>query len=105
MKDRSVAEGESPATSEDIAALQNRLKRLEGQLRGIQRMLEDGRVCEDVITQVMAARSGIDQVGLLLLDHHLNCCILSDASADKGRVDELRAALRMWMRFSPAAES
>ncbi len=100
-----MAEAEGPTTSEDIAALQNRLKRLEGQLRGIQRMLEDGRVCEDVITQVMAARSGIDQVGVLLLDHHLNNCILGDVSADKGRVDELRAALRMWVRFSPAAES
>jgi DNA-binding FrmR family transcriptional regulator len=59
MDERSGAETETLLT---------RLRRVEGQIRGIQRMLEEGRGCEDVLTQLAAARSALDQVGLLLMD-------------------------------------
>jgi DNA-binding FrmR family transcriptional regulator len=92
-------------TADEAASLLNRLKRLEGQIRGIQRMLDEGRVCEDVLTQVMAVRSGVDQVGLLMLDHHLNRCVLSEATVDEAKLQEMRNALRMWLRFAPISES
>ncbi|HWO94301.1 MAG TPA: metal-sensitive transcriptional regulator [Dehalococcoidia bacterium] len=89
---------------EDIASLQNRLRRLEGQLRGIQRMLETGRHCDDVLTQIMAVRSAVDQVGLMMLDHHLEHCVLPGTPVDEVRLGELRRAMRMWMRFAPVGD-
>lgn len=84
--------------------LQNRLRRLEGQIRGIQRMLEEGRVCDDVLTQLLAIRSGVEQVSLLMLDHHLSRCVLDGMTPDNAKLEELRRALQLWMRLTPAPE-
>ena len=66
-------------------------------------MLEERRECEDVLTQLMAVRSGVDQAGLLLMDLHIECCLLEDLPADDERVKELREALKMWSRFGQPA--
>ncbi len=95
-------------TRTDIEALLSRLRRIEGQIRGIHRMLSEDRMCEDVLTQLMAARSGLDQVGLLIMDQHVEDCLLAGLPADEG-LRKLQAALRMWLRFGapvpPPAES
>ena len=89
----------------DTDALLARLRRIEGQVRGIHRMLSEDRVCEDVLTQLMAARSSLDQVGLLIMDHHIEHCLLSGLPADAG-LRNLQQALRMWLRFgAPTAPS
>jgi CsoR family transcriptional regulator, copper-sensing transcriptional repressor len=88
----------TPSTTD---ALQMRLRRIEGQVRGIARMLDDGRTCEDVVTQLMAIRSSIDTVGASVLDQHLCMCV-----EDKDPVEQvaaLREAMRLWWRFAPAA--
>lgn len=83
----------------------HRLRRIEGQVRGLERMLSDGRECEDVLTQLMAVRSGLEQVSLLLLDHHVRICLLADADVDPERIEGLSQTLRMWARFgAPAAQ-
>jgi DNA-binding FrmR family transcriptional regulator len=92
-----IADG-TPATHD---ALQTRLRRIEGQVRGIARMLEDGRTCEDVVTQLMAIRSSIDTVGASVLDQHLCVCVEGKEPADQ--VVALREAMRLWWRFAPAA--
>ena len=79
-------------------ALVARLRRIEGQIRGIQRMLEQGRECDDVLTQLMAARSGLDQAGLLIMDRHIERCLLADLP-DSPALRNLQWALRMWLRF------
>ena len=76
-----------------------RLRRIEGQVRGLQRMLEEGRECEDVLTQLTAARSALDQVGLLLMDWHVERCVLGGLPPDEPRVQALREALKTWTRF------
>jgi len=76
-----------------------RLRRLEGQIRGIQHMLEQDRGCEQLLTQLMAVRAGIDQVGLLLMETHIEKCLLADLDADPERLQELRETLKMWARF------
>ena len=92
------------ATTESEAVLA-RLRRIEGQIRGIHKMLAEGRMCEDVLTQLMAARSSLDQVGLLIMDHHIEHCLLSGLPADAG-LRNLQQALRMWLRFgAPTAPS
>jgi DNA-binding FrmR family transcriptional regulator len=83
----------------EIETLLARLRRIEGQIRGIQRMLEEGRECEEVLTQLTAARSALDQVGLLLMDRHIERCVLGGLPADEPRVQALREALKTWTRF------
>lgn len=82
--------------------LRGRLSRIEGQIRGIAKMLESERPCEDVVTQLMAVRSGIDTVGALVLDQHLGACIGHDEQGEL-RLESLRESMRMWWRFAPGA--
>ena len=95
--------GEGAKMTEDISAeqLRARLSRIEGQIRGISKMLESGRACEDVVTQLMAVRSGIDTVGALVLDVHLGNCL--DDNAVEDQVDALRESMRLWWRFAPSS--
>ena len=83
---------------QDVQALLARLRRIEGQIRGIQRMLEEDRVCEDIVTQLMAARRSLAQVGVRLLDHHVERCPCDDESPEQ-RVRHMQQALKMWMRM------
>lgn len=80
-------------------ALLARLRRIEGQIRGIHKMLEEDRVCEDIVTQLMAVRSSLDQVGLLIIDRHVDRC-LADQPPEQALRD-LQSALRLWLRFGP----
>ena len=86
------------ASPEQLSA---RLRRIEGQIRGITKMLESDRACEDVVTQLMAVRSGVDTVGGLLLDTHLERC-LGDAEGPE-QIAALRESMRLWWRFAPGA--
>ncbi len=88
-----------PISQEHLRA---RLSRIEGQIRGIAKMLESERPCEDVVTQLMAVRSGIDTVGALVLDQHLGACIGHDERGGV-QVESLRESMRMWWRFAPGA--
>ena len=83
---------------QDVQSLLARLRRIEGQIRGIQRMLEEDRVCEDIVTQLMAARSSLDQVGLRLLEHHVERCLCDDEAPEQA-VRNMQRALKMWMRM------
>jgi DNA-binding FrmR family transcriptional regulator len=56
--------------------LHKRLKRIAGQVEGVQRMLDDDRYCVDVLTQIAAIRSALDAVGLKLLERHLQTCVV-----------------------------
>ena len=90
----------SDQTSTD--QLHTRLRRIEGQVRGIARMLEEGRTCEDVVTQLMAIRSSIDTVGVAVLDRHLCNCIEPETDPNE-QIVALRQAMKLWWRFAPAA--
>lgn len=99
---------EAGATSTgDTRAITTRLRRIEGQVQGLQRMLESGRECEEVLTQIMAVRSSIDQVGLLLMERHIERCIMDGLPADSPLTRELTDALKSWARFGlvPGARS
>ncbi|KFI96941.1 metal-sensitive transcriptional regulator [Bifidobacterium stellenboschense] len=68
-----------------------RLKRIEGQVRAIEQMVDDGKYCIDVLTQISAANSALKSVALLLLDDHLNHCV-RQASAEGGDVADEKLA-------------
>ena len=67
--------------------LQNRLRRIEGQVRGIQGMVEEDRYCIDVLTQISAVQAALDKVALGLLDGHARHCMQEGAT--EGRSDEM----------------
>jgi DNA-binding FrmR family transcriptional regulator len=74
-------------TSKD--AYLNRLRRIEGQARGLQKMVEDEKYCIDILTQISATTSALQSVALGLLDEHLNHCVVR-AAADGGEQAEAK---------------
>ena len=64
-----------PGYIDDKEALQKRLRRVEGQVRGLQRMVEEDRYCIDILEQVSAATKALQAVALVLLDDHLAHCV------------------------------
>jgi DNA-binding FrmR family transcriptional regulator len=70
------------------AKIQGRLRRVEGQIRGIQRMVDEGRECEAIVTQLMAARAALDKASLLILKHQINYC-LKEAPDQEADLDRL----------------
>jgi DNA-binding FrmR family transcriptional regulator len=80
--------------------LRNRLARIEGQVRGVERMVDEDRYCIDIVTQISAIQAALDKVALGLLDDHAAHCIIgggSEAKPDELK-DELMAAVARLMR-------
>ena len=80
--------------------LLKRLRRLEGQVRGVQGMVEDDRYCIDVITQISAIQAALDKVALGLLTDHAEHCVVhgTAAATPQENVEELMAAVARLMR-------
>ena len=85
------------ATKDQLAT---RLRRIEGQVRGVQGMVEEERYCIDVITQISAIQAALDKVALGLLDDHARHCIVGGGSSAKPEElnDELMAAVGRLLR-------
>jgi CsoR family transcriptional regulator, copper-sensing transcriptional repressor len=79
--------------------LQTRLRRIEGQVRGIERMVEEDRYCIDVLTQIAAIQAALDKVALGLLDGHAHTCVIgAESSEQDARTAEMMAAIGRIMR-------
>jgi DNA-binding FrmR family transcriptional regulator len=90
-----VAHGEA-----ETVALGKRLNRIEGQIRGIARMIEDDRYCVDILTQVAAVQSALDGLARKLLEHHLHGCVTHAIASGNGAhaIDEALAVIRKFGR-------
>ena len=79
--------------------LRKRLHRIEGQVRGIEKMVDDDRYCIDILTQIGAIQAALDKVALGLLDDHAQHCVM-DAEGEERRekTDELMSAVGRLMR-------
>jgi DNA-binding FrmR family transcriptional regulator len=75
--------------SGDKEAYLKRLRRIEGQIRGLQRMVEQDKYCIDILTQISAATKALQSFSLQLLDEHLSTCVV-DAAAAGGKEAELK---------------
>jgi len=81
------------------AQLLKRLARVEGQVRGISRMVEEDRYCIDVLTQISAIQAALDKVALGLLDDHANHCVIGAGEDEReAKTAELMAAVGRLMR-------
>ena len=89
-------------TQPDTVALIARLRRVEGQIRGIARMVDQDAYCIDVLTQVSAATRALQSVGLLLLDEHLRHCLADAArsgdAVHEAKVEEVSQAIARLVR-------
>ncbi len=84
-----------PGYAGDRDALVKRLHRIEGQVRGIERMVEEDRYCIDILTQIAAATTALESLGMQILDDHVRHCVRQSIRRGKGddKVDELVAAV------------
>jgi DNA-binding FrmR family transcriptional regulator len=80
--------------AENKEALVRRLHRIEGQVRGIERMVEDDRYCIDILTQIAAVSTALESVALEILDDHVSHCVAGAlASGEPAEVNEKTAEL------------
>ena len=81
----------------------NRLARIEGQVRGIQRMVEEDKYCVDILTQIAAVTTALDRVGLQVLDGHVQGCVrdalVSGGKDAEAKADELLEAVERFARM------
>ena len=88
--------------AKDKELLQNRLRRIEGQVRGVQRMVDEEAYCVDVLTQIGSVVSALEKVGTILLKDHVEHCVREsiekgEAEADE-KIEELTAAVERFLR-------
>ncbi len=101
MRARRAGEGiAAVAVTKDQRRLEdliNRMKRIEGQARGVQRMLESQRDCEEIVLQLAAMRAALSKVAMALMSDHFRECVAKESPE---REQALERAARMFLRFS-----
>lgn len=89
-----------PRTEDEKQLLQNRLKRIEGQIRGIQKMVGEDRYCVDILIQISAIQAALDKVGFSLLERHSKTCVASAIQEGNGdeHIDELMKVIKQFTK-------
>jgi len=82
-------------------AVHNRLKRIEGQVRGLMRMIEEDKGCEEILIQIGSAKAALHKVGQAVLEGHLQHCVLDGVRQGRGEdtVQKLSAAIEQFSRI------
>ena len=84
-----------------IGNLQTRLNRIEGSVRGVNRMLEDHENCDDIVVQLSAIKAAVNQVTIKLLEGHMNTCLLEcAATGDLEALEHFRRSMALVMKNS-----
>ena len=78
--------------------LLKRLRRIEGQVRGLEKMITDDRDCESLVTQLAAVRSAIESVGALVLNNYMKICFRKDIETELDNIDSLARVISIWGR-------
>ena len=91
-----MARKEEIEVSRDIIV--KRLRRIEGQIRGLQKMVADERECESIVTQLAAVRSAIDSVGALVLNNYIKICTPGGSETDPRVYESMVRVVGVWGR-------
>ena len=85
----------------DTEAITKRLKRIEGQVRGLIKMIEEDKNCEEILIQIGSAKAALHKVGQIILENHLSTCLLDDVRAGKEAeaIKKLSSALEQFSRI------
>ncbi len=98
-EEASHADRHSDSYASDKAKLLARLRRIEGQVRGVARMIEDDKYCIDILTQLSAIMASSRSVGLLVLQDHIRGCVIDSAPEDReDRIQELNLVIERFTR-------
>jgi CsoR family transcriptional regulator, copper-sensing transcriptional repressor len=87
--------------AKDKEKIQNRLRRIEGQVRGVQRMVDEEAYCVDVLTQISSVVSAMEKVGAILLKDHVEHCVRESIEKGEGadeKIEELTSAVERFLR-------
>lgn len=99
MENTNCCHKQKQRTDTEYKALINRLNRIEGQVRGIRRMVENDAYCTDILIQVSAVSAALNAFNKELLDNHIRTCVMQDIkSGNDDTVDELVSVLQKLMR-------
>lgn len=88
----------------DKQQLLSRLKRIEGQVRGLQRMLEEDKYCVDILTQVASTQAALQQVSLKLLEDHLSHCVTDAIQQNQGE-EKIREVMSVLQHYTKTSRS
>ncbi|QHS23209.1 metal-sensing transcriptional repressor [Virgibacillus sp. MSP4-1] len=90
----------TPRTDEEKAAVVNRLKRIEGQVRGIQKMVEEDRYCPDILVQISAINAALKKVGFSIAERHTKHCVSDAVKSGNGdeAIDELMEVMKQFSK-------
>lgn len=90
----------TPRTKEEKDKVINRLKRIEGQVRGIQSMVEEDRYCVDILVQITAIQSALKNVGFAVTERHIKHCVTDAIQNGEGEetIDELMSVLKQFSK-------
>jgi len=85
----------------DVEAITKRLKRIEGQVRGLIKMIENDKSCEDILIQIGSVKSALHKTGQAILEGHLHHCVLNGIRNGKGdeTVRKLSSAIEQFSRI------
>ena len=85
----------------DTEAVTNRLKRIEGQVRGIIKMIGEDKSCEEILVQISSAKSALHKTGQVILEGHLHCCVLDGIREGKEEetIKKLSSAIEQFSRI------
>lgn len=82
--------------------IKRRLRRIEGQMKGIERMIDQDACCMDVLIQISAVRAATTKVGMMILENHINCCLYETLESDnkntKETLDELLKVMNNFIK-------
>jgi CsoR family transcriptional regulator, copper-sensing transcriptional repressor len=99
MPDSTTDVGTLVANEEERKKIINRLRRLEGQIRGLQSMIDSGQECDAVLTQIMAAKSALNQVSLHIIGHAMKRCLV-DNDPSMSRDEVIDQAIDVFLKYS-----
>ena len=94
------AKGHSHSYGKLKPDLQMRLKKIEGQVRGIQKMIEEDRYCMDILVQISAIRNALQNVALPLLESHTRGCVVDAISHQEGEEEKIAELMDLFRQFS-----
>jgi CsoR family transcriptional regulator, copper-sensing transcriptional repressor len=86
--------------TDEAGRLINRLRRVEGQSRGLQRMIEQGRPCEEIFTQLAATKAALDRVGVLLISLKMRECLNEEAGEEVASPEAVERALEAFLKYA-----
>ncbi|MDR1793839.1 MAG: metal-sensing transcriptional repressor [Erysipelotrichaceae bacterium] len=85
----------------DVDAITNRLKRIEGQVRGLMKMVADGKECDEILIQISSVKSALHKTGQVILEGHLQHCVLDGVREGNGEeiIKKLSSAIEQFSRI------